>query len=396
MTQLQKEINNEKALWALFFGIVLVAANLRAPISAVGPLLSSIQESLGLTKSVAGSMTTIPLVAFALLSPFAPRFARKFGTERTIFVAFIVLTIGIAVRIYPSIPSLFIGTAFVGAAIAICNVLLPAIIKQHFPLRLGLMTGIYGLVMNITAALSSGISEPLSLYFHWSGALAIWGILAVSALFIWSFQLKNNQPIKKGLDKTGSVSFRLRTSSLAWFVTAFMGVQSFLYYTVLTWLPQILETYGYSSIAAGWMLASMQGALFPMTFLIPILAGKMKDQRFLSVATGVCFLISSVGLLIGFWLPLWVLLMGVACGSAFGLAMMFFPLRTKEAHQAAKLSGMAQSLGYLLAASGPVLFGFIHELSGGWRTPMMLLVILSIVICFFGFKAGSGFVEGEK
>ncbi len=370
---------------------------MRAPISAVGPLLQNIQEDLGLSNVIAGSMTTIPLVAFALLSPLAPRWAEKYGMERTVFFAFLFIVVGIILRIYPDVTFLLVGTLFVGMAIAICNVLLPPIMKQNFPLHIGLMTGIYGLVMNIAAAISSGISEPLATVLNWNGALAIWGVTSILAVCIWSYQLRRKQKEEGRARKVNlATTIRLSRSRLAWYVTAFMGLQSFIYYTVLTWLPQLLVTYGYSSISAGWMLATMQAALFPMTFIIPIIAAKMKNQRALSVLTGLAFLLSSIGLLSGIWLPVWVLLMGVACGNAFGLAMMFFSLRTIETSHAARLSGMAQSLGYLLAALGPVLFGIVYELFHSWSAPLLILVTASFLLCFIGYLAGDGFVEKDR
>lgn len=381
--------------WALILGVILIGSNLRAPITAVGPLISTIRDDLGLSNAVAGSITTVPLLAFALLSPFAPKIAKKIGTEITIFLALLVLTIGIGTRLLPGLSFLFFGTVLVGFAIAICNVLLPGLIKNSFPLQMGLMTGIYGVFMNVFGALAAGISVPVSLIgnFGWRGALGFWGILSIIGLIIWSFQLTRKQEIKLKVRKPPYKSQSILKSPVAWNVTVFMGVQSLIFYTLMTWMPEILQSIGYSTSAAGWMLSLLQFAVIPMTFIIPIVAGKTQNQRVLAGLTAVLFFIGILGLIQGVWVPLWVVIIGIAGGSAFGLSMMFFSLRTKDGHQASELSGMAQSIGYLLAATGPIAFGWLHDVTGGWNAPLMLLLAMAVIIFVAGQGAGKGSVE---
>ncbi|GAA3412567.1 CynX/NimT family MFS transporter [Paenibacillus hodogayensis] len=388
----------KKTMWLFMIGFVLVGANLRAPISSVGPILTSIQESLGLSNTAAGSLTTVPLLAFALLSPFASRIAGKFGTEKTIFWSLLALTVGIGVRLFPSAGPLFIGTALIGLAIAVCNVLLPAIIKLHFPLGIGLMTGVYGVFMNVFAAFASGLSDPLASTpgIGWQGALGFWGILSLIALAVWSFQLTGGRQASQPAGPAAAKTDSIWRSPLAWTVTLFMGIQSLQYYTLMTWLPQILHANGYSSASAGWMLAAMQVALIPMTFLMPIVAGKMRNQRLLAAATSLGFLLGIAGLLLGIFIPLAVILLGMASGSAFGLAMMFFALRTRDGRQAAELSGMAQSFGYLLAAFGPMVFGWLHDRTDSWTAPLLVLLVFSVVLLMAGLGAGKGSVHRPR
>ncbi|MEK8128910.1 MFS transporter [Paenibacillus filicis] len=382
-------------LWLFVLGFILVGANLRAPLSSVGPILASIQESLGLSNTVAGSLTTVPLLAFALLSPFASRIAEKLGTEKTVWISLFVLICGIGIRFLPNVSFLFAGTAFIGLAIAVCNVLLPGIIKQHFPLRIGLMTGVYGVFMNVFAALASGLSDPLSSMqgIGWQGALGLWGLLSLIALLVWSFQLRNNRLAIQAAGTASTESANVWKSPLAWMVTLFMGIQSLFYYTLMTWLPQILHTHGYTSASAGWLLALMQGALIPMTFIIPIVAGRMKSQRLLAAAISLLFFAGTLGLLQGVLLPLCAVMFGMASGGAFGLAMMFFSLRTQNGKQASQLSGMAQSVGYLLAAFGPTVFGWLHDLTHSWTAPLFVLLGLSVTILIAGLFAGRGLVK---
>lgn len=384
--------NHSKAGWLLLIGVVLVAANLRVPLTSVGALISFIRDDLNISNAVAGSITTLPLLAFAFLSPFAPKIANRIGMEWTIALSLITLIIGFIVRSLTGITFLFIGTLFIGLAIAIGNVLIPAVIKINFPLRIGLMTGIYAVFMNIFGALGSGLSAPIASLnnFDWKGALGIWGVLAIIALIIWIPQLRTNRDNPKA-DTESSPKGSLWRSSLAWQVTLFMGCQSLLFYTLITWLPDILQVNGYSSTAAGWIVFLMQFALIPATFIIPVIAERLKNQVGLSIVAASFFIIGFIGLLIpgsALLLPLWAIMFGIASGSAFSLSMMFFTLRTKDGQEAAELSGMAQSIGYLLAAIGPVLVGALQDLTSGWTIPIMILIIISFIVLINGIAAG--------
>lgn len=375
--------------WLLIIGIMLIAANLRAPITAVGSLINDIVDDLQLSNAVAGSITTIPLLAFAIFSPFAPKIAQRFGLERTIFYSMIALTIGIFIRSTSSIALLFGGTILLGLAISIGNVLLPGYVKLKFPHQIGLMTGLYAVFMNIFGALASGISVPLSNVgsLGWQGALAVFGGLSLLATIVWVPQLKQNIVPPKVTSQEKKPS--LLKSPLAWSVTLFMGTQSLLFYTIVAWLPPMLQTKGYSPESAGWMLFAVQMTIVPVTFIVPIIAGKMKNQFGLAIftalafATGIIFLIINEPVLI---LPA-VISLGIGAGSAFSLAMMLFTLRTNTVDEAAQLSGMAQSAGYLLAATGPVIFGKVYDLTLDWDTSLYILLSMTLIILFAGLYA---------
>src|SRR5699024_2761124 len=391
--------STKKGSWLLLIDVILVGTNLRVPLTSVGTLISFMRDDLGISNALAGSITTLPLLAFALLSPFAPKIANRIGMEWTIALSLVLLIIGIAVRSISGIGFLFAGTLFIGLAIAIGNVLIPGIIKMNFPLKIGLMTGMYAVFMNVFGALGSGLSVPISSIGNigWQGALAVCGGLAIISLLIWIPQLsKQRESQQANVEKRKNGN--LWRSPLAWKITLFMGGQSLTFYTLISWLPDILHANGYNSNTAGWIVFLMQFSLIPFTFIIPIVAEKMKNQVGLSICTASLCIIGFAGLLQGSSLlvPLCAILLGIAGGSAFSLSMMFFTLRTRDGQEAAELSGMAQSFGYLLAAVGPVLVGALHDVTGGWVMPLSLLIIISVLILFAGMASGKeGLVSGK-
>nr|WP_205516790.1 MFS transporter [Paenibacillus sp. SYP-B3998] len=383
----------------LVFGVICIAANLRAPLTSVGPLVASIRDDMGISNTLAGMITTLPLLAFAILSPFAPTLARRFGIESVLLGAMGLLTIGIFLRSVSGIVTLFAGTALLGLGISVCNVLLPSLIKREFPDRIGLMTGMYSVGMNVCGAIASGISVPLSrhLGLGWKGALGCWAILAFFAILVWLPQMRNRH--RQTTTKAGSrQKGNLWRSPLAWQVTLFMGLQSMIFYVIITWLPEILRERGISSDIAGWLLFLMQVALLPVTFIVPIIAGRMKSQHLLVLITGGLFFVGISGLCFGgsSWIPLWAIFLGMGGGCSFSLAMMFFGLRTHTSHEAAELSGMAQSFGYLLAAVGPILFGALHDATHSWTLPLIALMVVSVLILLFGLGAARDRYVGAK
>ncbi|MGX1262329.1 CP family cyanate transporter-like MFS transporter [Rossellomorea marisflavi] len=388
-----QEAKQQQAGWIAVIGVIFIAMNLRAPITSVGPLIPLIQGDFHFSNAVAGSIMTIPLIAFALFSPIAPRLSLKFGLEPVIYIALLVLLAGMVLRVFPHGSWLFVGTGLVGIAIAICNVLMPALVKKSFPLKVGLITGVYGISMNVFGSLASGVSVPLaqSSSLSWRASLGIWAFLAVLSVILWSFLLKSVK--KEKMIEPPAVKVRMWNSLKAWHVTIFMGIQSFMFYTLLTWLPAILHDQGYTLNQAGWVVSTLQMAIIPMTFIIPVVAEKMSDQRWLTIGSVILLFLGLIGLITGFLTVLSVLLIGVGIGTMFGLAMMFFVLRTTDSAQAAGLSGMAQSMGYLLAAVGPVFFGYLHDLFANWTIPFILLMLLTLIQLFVGIGASKGKLE---
>ena len=394
-------VRRQAAPWVLLLGIIFIAINMRAPLTSVGPLVEMIREHLYISNTLAGMITTLPLLAFAIISPFVPKLSQRYGTETVLFVAMILLASGILLRSVAGISILYIGTAILGIGIAACNVLLPSLIKREYPERIGLMTGVYSISMNLFGAIASGISIPVAvgLGYGWQGALAIWGGLSILAIVFWLPQVKRRPEVPALSNiQTAKKPKNLWQSGLAWQVTIYMGLQSTLFYVLVTWLPEILNQRGLTPDQAGWMLSFMQMAVLPVTFIAPILAGRMKNQRLLMIFSSFMILLGLVGLHFGSMrlTLLWVFILGIGSGFAFGLAMILFSLRTKTAKEAAELSGMAQSFGYLLAALGPMIFGYLHDATNGWNAPLYLLMAVAILIGVFGVGAGRDQFVGDN
>jgi CP family cyanate transporter-like MFS transporter len=387
----------------MLLGIIFIAATLRAPFTSVGPLINIIREDTGISNTLAGLLTTLPLIAFAVCSSLAPKVALRIGVEYTLFAGLLILTLGILLRSVPLFAGLLFGTILIGIAIAMGNVLLPGLIKREFPAKSGLMTGVYAIVMNLSAAIGSGISVSLAQKeaFGWRGSLISWSVISVIAIVVWLPQLRSRHKSEAYIDgKADRESGRLWKSSLAWQVTLFMGLQSFAYYILAAWLPEMLQAQGMNNSHGGWMLSLLQFSTLPASFLTPVLAVRFRSQRVLGAMVGALFLIGFLGLISGplVLVPLWMILMGLAGGSAISLALLLFGLRTENSHQAAELSGMAQSIGYLFAATGPILIGLIYDVTQQWIIPQLILTAVSILIIFFGIKAGQNQVVyfGER
>jgi MFS transporter, CP family, cyanate transporter len=375
----------------LILGIVLLAANLRPALTGVAPLIGQIRADTGMSNGEAGLLTTLPLLAFGLLSPVAPRVARRFGMERVLLAGLLVLVAGILLRWAGAVAALFLGTVVLGAAIAVANVLLPSLVKREFPEQAGLMTSVYSTSLGISAAFAAGVSVPLAQLagIGWRGALAVWAIPALLAGVAWLPQLgRSDRPADPS--PRGSPGVRdLWRSPLAWQVTLFMGLQSLAYYVTLTWLPEILQAEGMGAARAGWMLGLSQAVAIVTMFLAPMIAGRRPSQRGVVVVAVGTSGVGALGLLVAGSTAstLWVVLLGLGQGASFSLALTFFALRSPDPGHAAALSGMAQSVGYLLAAGGPFLFGVLRDVTGAWKVPLALLLTITICLLIAGIGA---------
>ncbi|MDI2588486.1 MFS transporter [Psychrobacillus sp. NEAU-3TGS] len=399
--QTRNETNKTTTL-LLILGIIFIATTLRSPLTSVGPIIAYIKDGLAISNVLAGFITTIPLIAFAIISPVAPKIARRFGIELTLFLSILLLAFGIIVRSLGNTSLLLIGTALIGTSIAFGNVLLPSLIKLKFPLQVGLMTAAFTLSMNFSASIGAGISYPIAenTTLGWQGALGCWAILSAIAALIWLPQIKNSKRIAEKTESLASSrSKSILYNPITWTVTLCMGLQSLIFYTTAAWIPEILQSQGIRADKAGWMLSLMQFAQLPLTFITPILAGRMKDQRLLVALFTVLYLIGFGGLLYGnaYFTVLWMIFLGLAGGSSFSLAMMLFSLRTHTPMESAELSGTAQSFGYLLAAIGPVLFGYLHDVTASWSVPIILFMVATILLFVSGMHAGKeGFVSSVE
>ncbi|RTQ96215.1 CynX/NimT family MFS transporter [Lysinibacillus telephonicus] len=385
-THQNKKINISSTTVFFVIAIIFLATTLRTPLTGVGPIISIIRDELNISNVLAGFLTTIPLLAFAVFSPLAPRISRKFGMEQTLFYAVILLTLGIILRSLGTTSFLILGTVLIGIGISFGNVLVPSLFKLKYPLHVGLLTGIYTVSMNISASIALGISNPIasSTSFGWQGALSFSIILTAITLIAWIPLLRGQKVDLTAIsgDSTKPAEKKLWKTPLAWAIAISMGLQSLLFYSFTAWLPEILISQGMSAQKAGWMASIMQMSQIPMTFLIPIIAEKLKSQRPIVIFFTLFYLIGLTGLFFK-WTDLtvvWMICLGVSGGASFGVVVMLFTLRTKTAYEAAQISGFAQSIGYLLAAVGPVLFGYLHDVTGSWNTSNIIFIIASMIL----------------
>ncbi|MBD0412498.1 MFS transporter [Pseudoalteromonas distincta] len=374
----------------LVLGILLIAANLRATFTGIAPVLEQIINHFGLSASQAGFLTTLPLIAFAVVSPMAATLAKQQGLERTLFVALLFIFAGVAARVINTSAMLFVGTAIIGVGIAIANVLLPSLIKRDFPAKVALMTSAYVLTMGVVSGGFSTLVFPLSQLngLGWQLALGSSALITLASIIVWMSQLsKHTKPasIAQHTDTSKSVWRYL----LAWQITLLLGLNSFLNYIIITWLPSILTETGHSATQAGAYHGAFQIATaLPGLILIPLLA-KLKDQSALSFILAMLSALSALGLL---YMPsfafVWTLMLGFCSGACFILGLSFISLRTDDSQQAASLSGMSQSVGYLLAAIGPMLAGALHTTTGSWSAPLWLCAIAGVLCALCGLGSG--------
>lgn len=376
----------------LGIGIAVTAFNMRATIVGVGPLLEAIRAETGMSTTVAGLLTTLPVICFGVLAGVAPGLARRFGIDLVIWLTMVGLTVGILVRLAPPVPLLFIGTLVIGASIALANVLAPAAIKRDFPRRTGLMTGLYTMCMVAGGSLAAGLMVPIHERsgLDWRETLALLAVPSLVAVVVLIPRLRLNSRSRESAESRAMAAPRLWRNRLAWQVSLFMGLQSFVYFGLGSWVPTLLIDEGLSDARAGLMWSACNLAGLPFSFIVPVLAQKLRDQRPLVVVAVVVWAVSIVGLFVA---PaehalLWMVLFGIASGSSLSLALMFIVLRSPDAGYASVLSGMAQAIGYTLAAFAPFLFGALHDLTGGWRASVAMIGLTLVPVLWAGWFAG--------
>ena len=375
----------------LVAAIVAVALNQRPAVVAVAPVLRDIRADTGMSSALAGLLTTLPVLCFGAFAPAAPRLARRIGLETAVALSLLLLAGGIALRLLSPVALLFAGSLLAGAAIAFANVLLPAYVKREFD-RPGAVMGFYSASLNLGAAAGAALTVPLANAFGvgWRTALALWLALALAALALWlpvagtGRAHRTSEPLP---DDAGT--WPLLRQPLARQVAAYLGLQSVQFYTVAAWLPTLLSDSGVPVREGGLLLglANVVGAAGAL--LAPAQAGRMRTQRPLIAAVGAFYLIGLGGLLVS---PatgtlVWVAAFGLAQGGGFALALTLIVLRSPTPLVAARLGGVAQCLGYLLAALGPLVIGALHDLTGGWSWPVALLLAVLVPMTWFGWGA---------
>ncbi|MGV9265438.1 CynX/NimT family MFS transporter [Kitasatospora sp. NPDC003701] len=380
----------------LLTGILLVALNMRACLAAISPMVGEIQRTFGLSATASGLITTVPVLFQGVGAPLTPRLTRRFGTERVVLGAVLVLGAGVLLRVLPSVAALYAGCVVIGVAIAVLNVSMPGLVKREFPGRAATMTGVYSTTMLVGATLAAGSSVPLehALGGGWQASLGAWSLLALVAAVAWLPQVLRSRREKAAVAAVAAPAGRpvegVWRSPLAWQISLFMGISSLLVYTLVAWMPTILADHGMDRGEAGLVFAFSNLVQVAGAFLVPLIAGRMTRQRTLAVVMAALNAVGITVLLVspvsGAWVSATVL--GIAQGGSLGLALAFIVLRTDSAAGAARLGGMSQAVGYLVAAAGPVGAGALHQLTGDWNTPLVLMLVLAAVAAVAGWGAG--------
>ncbi|NVN80963.1 MULTISPECIES: MFS transporter [unclassified Vibrio] len=379
----------------VMLGILFLSLNLRGPFTSLAPVLSQVMEGLSLNSSAAGFLTALPLLTFALFSPLVTKISQRIGLEPSLLLALVLITTGITLRSFGAIPTLYIGTVMIGLGIAIGNVLLPVVVKISFPTRIATVTSLYIFTMGIGSTLGSSLMVPFSelILFTltgWQLALLMNLVFPLLALIIWLPKITKRSSSKstKQNEENPVPMKKMIKSGVAWQVTLALGLNSFTFYSLAGWLPQILNDLGYSEIDAGYIYGFLQfSTMVPGLLLLPFL-GKSNNQRWLITICTSSVFIGLIGLL---YLPdfaiFWVGLFGLANCSTFIIALSFVGLRTSNSSQAASLSGMAQGIGYALAATGPTLVGKLHSQTGSWSVPILLIAGVAFACTIFAALA---------
>lgn len=382
--------SRRRSLALLAVGIILVAANLRAAASSVGPLLGQIRDDLGLSSTAAGALATLPVLCFGLIAPLGPPLARRLGYHGAIGAVLATLIAGLLVRLLPGIPPLYIGTMLAGAAIAVGNVLMPALVRRSFPERAGAMTGAYTTALVGSAAVAAAVSVPVANAFGgWRAGLGVWALPAVVALIAWAPQLRRDERDDGSTHQAHGARPLLR-DPLAWQVTGYFGFQACSFYIVLSWLPTIFQSHGYSRTTGGLLLALSLVAGLPGVLVLPGVAARAREQGRFAFVYGIFVAAGLAGLLVA---PraapvLWVVLLGIGQQASFPLALIMVVLRSRTLAETAGLSTLMQSVGYLVAAGGPLAAGALHDLTNSWAPALGMLFGLTALQVIAGFGAG--------
>lgn len=387
--------------------VLLLAANLRAPIAAVGPVLPEIGEDTGMAPWLLGVLSALPVAAFAACSPFGHRLASRIGIDRVLVVALLVLGAGTLLRSTPSdawvdTAVLLVGTLVVGAAIAVGNVLLPVVVRRDFPAAVPRVTGYYIAVQSIVAGLASGLVVPVARATgSWRLALAVWGVVVLVALLVWAPRARaagrdaskesttadqEAAPVQPGEGERGDGSVDVWRSRLAWQVAAYFGCQSSAFYVLLTWLPTLEQDLGVGSVRAGIHLSVFLIAGIVANLVVPRLLQVGGDQRFATVLAPIGIVVAMLGIwVLPDLVPVWVAVAGLGTGGSMVLSLSLISLRSVSTTVAGKLSGMVQSSAYAGVVVALLLAGIIRDVAGPGTALVgfVLLIVAGQVVMAF-------------
>lgn len=387
MSKAQSTANTRRKIFFInLLPIVLIALNLRAPIASIAPVVDSVREYYALNAALVGLLTSLPLLAFGLVS-FAVSY---FQPVRAMFVGLLCILLGEIVRCVGGSVELFIGTAIMGSGIAVANVLLPSLVKSKFPREIPKIMGIYSLVLNFSAMLGVLLILPLMGLLPVPLALSSWAILAVAAIASYLPQMSNRRISRPKLKSTATGT--LFANANAWKITLFMGITSAIAYSFFAWYPSILISFGFSAHFASQMMILAHCILVPVAFFAPLMLGVLPNARRIYLIIFICgtYIVCFVLLLLSqqAWVVLIVsVLIGVPVGGVFGIALLFISTKSANVQTATKLSAMAQGVGYLIAALSPVVIGKIYDHFHSFTYALVGLLGLAILLNIVGYLA---------
>jgi CP family cyanate transporter-like MFS transporter len=374
------------AVWRsmLAVAVVLLALNMRTVVASLPPLLADVRADLGLSATVAGLLTTLPVVCFGAFAFLTPRLARRVPLERVLAACALLTGVSAGLRGVGTTAALFAGSLGAGVGVAIGQAALPVLIRTAHAARAGFLTGVFSGALPLGAMLAGFAAVPLAdALGGWPASLAFWALPALLAAVVWA-----PAALREGTRMTGPPPRPLRREPLAWWLAAFMGVQSMAYYAGLAWLPEILQAEDYSDTAAGALQAI--GSLVSITtaFAAPVLAARRESQGRLVAGIVAMAAAGVVGLLV---LPeaavLWVVLLGLGQGGSLGIGLVFPVLKAAEPSAVASLTAMTLGFGYLMASLGPWILGAAHDLAGGWTAPLISLLVITVAQLVPGLAA---------
>jgi len=362
--------------WLLVGAIVLAAVNLRTAVTSVGPLLDELERGVGLSSGLAGLLTTMPVLAFAGLGWVTPGLAARFGSRRVLSGALAMMTAGLVLRSVAGSAWLFLAMsvpALAGGAMG--NVLLPSMVKRHFPGRVGPMTAAYTTALALGTTVAAAVTVPISTIGggqDWRLGLGAWAALSAVAALVWLLVPLPAEPADAG---PRTHSSQLVGSRTAWALALFFGAQSLQAYVSLGWFAQFFrERAGFSATRAGLLIAVLSSVSIPVSMAVPYVAARLRSQHAIIAGFLACYLVAYTGMLIapvgGAWV--WAVLVGLG-GGAFPLALTLIGLRTRTPETTVALSAFAQSIGYVVAGIGPLLVGVLHGRRGSWTGPFVVL-----------------------
>jgi CP family cyanate transporter-like MFS transporter len=381
----------------IIIGIVVLAFNLRPSAVSVGPVLGDIRSGLGMGAVETGTLTSLPVLAFAVFGALAPRLARAVGLHRLTLVALLCVVAGLALRAHVSSVPVFLGLSLLAlAGMASANVLLPSLVKLHFPDRVGLMTSIYSTSLAIGLTSASVLTVPISdAGAGWRTGLFAWSLTAGIAVLPWLALVAHD---RRPEEVRGRVGLRdVARTRVGWLLALFFGLQSLQAYSIFGWFAELYRDAGFSAHTAGLLLGVITGISIPLSFVIPTLVARTHNQAALMCTLMACYPIGYLGLIFA---PhagalAWAALVGIGT-TTFPLILTLIGLRARTSAGTAALSGFAQSTGYLIAGVGPFGVGVLHDLSGGWTVPLLALLVLTVPQLLLGLAVSRpAYVEDE-